>query len=240
VLAVGVLLLSIPVRDARRGYRVDPPAEGGTIRGRVSFAGEPPVLVPRRVESEACGSGTRPSQALVTGPDRSLAGVVVTLPGIQGGKGWPERSGPDAVLDLARCEFVPHVLAIPVGGELEIVNSDSILHTVHAYREDGGTVFIAGLPIPGQRLTKKLRHPGVLRLQSDAGHDWMEGWIVTADSPYFALTPSDGRFEIGEVPPGRHVVRAWHELFGVVEGRVTVPPGADAVIDLTFPAVAPR
>ena len=50
------------------------------------------------------------------------------------------------------------------------------------------TVFNVAMPIKGQKLPIPMRKPGLMKLQCDAGHTWMNGWIYVFDHPYYAVT----------------------------------------------------
>jgi hypothetical protein len=39
----------------------------------------------------------------------------------------------------------------------------------------------------------------------------MNGYVYTFDHGYFAVTDGEGNFKIGDVPPGKYKVVAWHE-----------------------------
>jgi hypothetical protein len=54
------------------------------------------------------------------------------------------------------------------------------------------------------------------------------------DSPYFAVTGSDGNFEWKNVPPGEYTIGAWQEELGEQEQHVTVPPSGKAEVAFTF------
>ena len=88
---------------------------------------------------------------------------------------------------------------MPVG-DLDIVNSDPVLHNTHGFL-DKLTVFNVALPNQGQRIKRPLRKSGLVRVECDA-HGWMLGWIFVAENPYYAMTGKDGSFTIKDVPPG--------------------------------------
>ena len=75
-----------------------------------------------------------------------------------------------------------------VGQNLEIVNSDSTLHNVHAMPEVNSQ-FNEGQPVQGMTSTKKFDKPELkpFRIKCDV-HGWMHGWLVAAPSPYVAVT----------------------------------------------------
>lgn len=56
-------------------------------------------------------------------------------------------------------------------------------------------------------------------------HPWMKAWLISRDSPYFAITQPDGTFEIKDLPAAEEGLklefRAWHEVPKFVQ-KVTV------------------
>jgi hypothetical protein len=141
--------------------------------------------------------------------------AIVWLEGITEGK---KKSGgsKQLVLDQFKCRYIPHVLVLPLGASLDIVNSDPILHNVHTYdaEEKGKTLFNIAQPIKGQRTTlghTLFKKPGLFLATCDAGHPWMSAYIMVAEHPYYALTDAQGRFVLENVPPGRYKIKMWHE-----------------------------
>jgi hypothetical protein len=206
-----------PSADAYDAVQV---TDGGTIQGKVVFQGPPPPkkkVIPTK-DKEACGSAPRDVDQILLGSDKGVQEAVVYLKAVEKGKAWEKPAKPPEINNV-KCDFNPHVQVIPAG-DIEIVNSDPVLHNTHGFL-DKLTVFNVALPNQGQRIAKPLRRPGLVRVECDA-HGWMLGWIYVADNPYYAVSAKDGTFTIKDVPPGSYTLVAWQEYTGAVEVPVTV------------------
>lgn len=197
--------------------------------------GKPPALPPRRIQKDAaaCQHASLPQNALVCDAAGGVRDAVVILAG-----GPP--AAPDAepvTLHQKGCDYEPHVLALTAGSRLKIVNDDDLLHNVHAYDEDGVTLFNFAQPFRGISNTATLKKPGVVRLVCDTGHGWMRGYVVVTESHYRTVTGADGSFSLDDVPPGDYVATLFHEYLGKKEQRVHVTPGAPT--PLRFEIAAP-
>ena len=99
------------------------------------------------------------------------------------------------------------------------------------------------MPIKDQRLPTKLTRPGLVRLQCDAGHSWMNAWLYVFEHPYFAVTGADGKSRSKTSRPAT-TQSIWHEpadgkgagVTSTVEVDVKdgAPAKADAVLRLAL------
>ena len=224
---------------AQSVYREVPVADGAELVGTAVFRGDIPD--PRRLlvtkDEEVCGFGYLERNEVAVGEEGGLAGVVVVVEGVQEGKEWPDL--PDGhVLDQKDCVFLPHLQVVPKTADMNIVNSDPVLHNVHAYElmdASARTLFNLGQP-PGKEVIVRPLRPrlsNLVRLECDA-HDFMQGWIFAADSPYWAITGEDGTFLIEDVPPGEYSITAWHPSLGVRQYRVSLGASGAAEILVDF------
>jgi hypothetical protein len=228
VALAAVLLLVPALAGPAAAYETVTVADGGTIKGKVTFPGTPPgkkKVIPTK-DKEACGSGVREVDQIIVGPDKAVQEAVVYLKQVAKGKAWEKPAKPPAI-DNVKCDFNPHVQVIPAG-DVEIVNSDPVLHNTHGFL-DKLTVFNVALPNQGQRIKKPLKKPGMVRVECDA-HGWMLGWIYVADNPYYAVSAKDGTFTLTNVPPGSYTLVTWQEYTGAVEVPVTVKPKEVATV----------
>jgi hypothetical protein len=210
----------------------------GSIQGTVKVASPCPHPPPHAVVKDAsvCGKDA-PNESVLVDKKGSLQNVVVFVKDAKfNGKPVPVEH---AALDQKGCRYFPHVQALTVGTPLSLMNNDAILHNVHA-NDTGMTVFNVAMPIKGQKLPIPMRKPGLMKLQCDAGHTWMNGWIYVFEHPYFAVTDESGAFTIKDVPPGEYTVELWHEpADGQGPGvrtttKVKVNEGAPAKLELTM------
>jgi hypothetical protein len=181
----------------------------GTIEGTIKVAKPVPATPPHAVvkDGNVCGKDA-PNEAVVVSKTGGLCNVVVYLKDAKAPAKVAPVSG--AALDQKQCRYFPHVQALTVGTPLSLMNNDAILHNVHA-NDTGMTVFNVAMPIKGQKLPIPMRKPGLMKLQCDAGHTWMNGWIYVFEHPFFAVTDDKGTFSIKNVPPGDYTLELWHE-----------------------------
>ena len=124
-----------------------------------------------------------------------------------------------ATLEQRQCEYVPHVMILPIGAQLEIVNSDAVLHNVHAYfmRDQPDSLFNIAQPKRSlRRVVRLIPTAGLLMITCDI-HPWMNAYIRVAEHPYFAVTDEEGHYVLDNVPPGSYKIRMWHEGVAVID-----------------------
>jgi len=215
------------VQSRAAEYVVSAVSDGAAVTGSVTFTGDVPevseLLITR--DFEVCGLGFRERREVDVDEAGGLRSVVVFIADITAGKAWPEA--PDGyLLDQRGCFFEPYIQVVPRGVDLQIENSDPVLHNVHGYeRIDASrrrTLFNLGQPDKGIIVRPlRPRRGQQIGLECDA-HDFMLGWIFAADNPYAVVVDSSGQFEIPDIPPGTYTLGAWHPFLGVVEQEVTV------------------
>jgi hypothetical protein len=77
-----------------------------------------------------------------------------------------------AVLDQNRCRYHPHVFGIRIGQPLEILNSDPLLHNIHALPEEN-LEFNIGQPRQGLKNTRTFTDREVMVPIKCDVHGWM-------------------------------------------------------------------
>jgi len=198
------------------------------VSGKVTLTGLAPKLanLPVTRDMKTCGT-SKPDEALEVSQGGGVKNAVLWITdGSKAAKGDKIK----ATLDQKQCEFVPHVLALPAGATLDIVNGDKLFHNVHA-RDADKTVFNYAMPVPNHVIPKPLKDPALLRITCDV-HPWMRAWVYVLPTSAFAVTDESGVYAISGVAPGKHTLKLWHERLGEKEQQVDVPAGGTATVDL--------
>ena len=236
LLLAAILSSAGGAQRARAEYREISVENGGKIAGTILTAGDVPILPPLPVfkQQEICG-GNVVDFRLVVGPGDGLANAVVYLVDVPAGK--PILRDHAVLLDNAKCAFIPHVRSGSVGQTLEIHNSDPFVHDAHAWLGTR-TLFNDGI-LPGHTAHEPLSDAGLIHINCNVRHTWMQAYVYVGDNPYNAVTGPDGRYVIDGIPPGTYTVRVWHELLGNIDRSVTVESGKTTTVDAALPIVAP-
>ncbi len=147
-----------------------------------------------------------------------------------------------AAMDQHHAEFVPHILTVTVGSRVRFPNSDNFRHQVYSFSPSKRFE----LPLYSGRQAPPVlfETAGVVELGCNI-HDWMLGYVVVLDTPYFARTGVDGSVAL-QVPPGDYQLQVWHERQqdgpgGRVTRTVHVAPtgGSARVVMSLLPTRAP-
>lgn len=123
------------------------------------------------------------------------------------GKTFPPPRDP-LPLDQRDLKFIPHVLPILVGTKVAFPNSDVVRH--HVFSPGPTQKFSLGTYRVGETKYLVFNSPGIVDLLCNI-HAEMSAYVVVTETPYYAVSDSQGNYSIENLPPGRYVVRVWHE-----------------------------
>ncbi len=157
---------------------------------------------------------------------RTSANIVVSLqaPGVT------VTPPQDALeMDQKGMVFIPHVLPVVTGTTVRYLNSDPLPHNVFSPQ---GKYNLGTWP-QGKTRSYTYDKPGVYT-QLCRVHPEMEAFVVVLDTPYFATTDEEGRFEITDVPAGTYTLVAWSKRLKQGEQAVTVGGSQPVSVELTL------
>ena len=205
-------------------------AQAATIKGNVRFTGT--VVQPKALavtsDRYVCGE-YKDAQDLIVSADRGIRNAVVSLETPPPGAKW-YGFGPPPQIDQNECVFIPRVVLVPVGGTMEFLNSDRLLHNIRSRNIKHNRAFNRTQP-RARTIPITFAKSEIVQVGCDL-HSWMRSWVVVADHPFYTITGYDGEFTLGNVPPGRYTLEVWQEVLGTVTMEITV--GNESVTDVTI------
>jgi plastocyanin len=222
---------------SRRADNPLDPATLGTLSGTIDFVGKPPARLKLDMSQDpGCMKSAQNSYAeqFVVHEGR-LANVYVYIKqGPPAALAAPLTNQQPVIVDQVGCVYVPHVVALMRGGTVDFRNSDPTMHNIHtAPGSDGRSLNLTQ--------TRKAQVDRVLFKQSATMmavrcdlHPWMIGYINVSETPFFAVTDTEGHFEIDDLPAGTYVIAAVHEKMGEQTMTINIKPHQTGKADFSF------
>ena len=216
----------VPKKGEKNGQ---PKGEPGTFKGRIVYDGPAPSVgypsgfnpAGAKTDKYCVGiKGKITNQSLVVGNNHGLKNVLIYL------KKKPAKYTvvvPKTAVEFANenCMFVPRMLPVIVNRTIQITNKDKTNHNTHTNpleNEPINPIITFGKSMDFQYRVKE-QLP--VKITCDI-HGWMLGWHLPLDHEFFAVTKSDGSFEIKNLPAGNYEFVVWHELSGYLKRRLKV------------------
>jgi hypothetical protein len=202
----------------------------GTLRGKFIYDGTPPAPGKINVtkDTEVCGAGMGiTDNSLVVGPDKGIANVVVYARANRVHESAQplaeENEAAPLLFDQKKCMFLTHVAGCQVNQKVDIKNSDPMGHNTKIDPQTG--VPFNQTLANGQTLVyTPAREEALPAPVSCSIHPWMRGYLLPRKDKYFAVTTSDGSFEIPNLPAGEEVeLQVWHERGSGPGGALVLP-----------------
>lgn len=216
-----------------------PSYAASTVTGTVTFDGKVPNLAPIAMNADpVCAkkhTAPVPNEMLVLGSGNTMGNILVWVSkGLAAGKTYPVPKTP-VVIDQSGCQYKPHVMGIMAGQEYKILNSDGILHNIHALPKVN-TGWNNAMP-PGVKETTKsfAKVEAAFPIKCDV-HPWMGAYLAVFSNPFYSVTTTNGTYTISGLDPGTYEISAWHERLGTKTATVTVAAGQSKTQDFKFTA----
>ena len=134
------------------------------------------------------------------------ADVVVWLTPAQGASSFP--SGQTARLLQKGKKFIPHVVGVTQGTEIEFPNQDLFFHNVFSIHQ--GKTIDLGLYESGAARKVRFTQTGISYIFCNI-HPEMSAVVVALNSPYYAISDRAGNVSIAGVPDGNYELHVWYE-----------------------------
>ena len=204
------------------------PAGAGVIRGTVHVSATPtpaPVMNAYPGRASAMPGATMPVRGQVTDAVIYIAQVPAEVESTLARS--PQPRPRLAQKDEA---FVPRVVAVARGGEVDFPNRDPIYHNVFSLSP--ARRFDLGKYRQGHSKTVRFDRVGVVKVYCDI-HAEMEAFVLVLSNHAFTQPRADGSFELPDLPAGRYELHVWHPDLPEIVRSVQVPEQGDVRLELS-------
>jgi hypothetical protein len=134
--------------------------------------------------------------------------VVMWLSPLQALGPRPAAPHPPYRLVQKNKQFIPHLLIVPAGTNVEFPNADPFFHNVFSLFN--GKRFDLGLYESGSTRSVRFDREGASYIFCDI-HPEMGAVVLALSTPFYGVSGSDGTIVIHGVPPGNYRLNVWSE-----------------------------
>ena|ERR1700742_955211 len=182
------------------------PAHAGTVSGKIKLAN----TSSDPVANQAAGG---------------KEAVVIWLEGVQAGK------PPETPVKISQhnLQFAPEFAIAVTGQKVEMPNEDDVVHNVYSFT--GSSQFNLGLYGKGEVRTISFDQAGIVDIFCSMHHQ-MHARVFVVPTKYFVNSLPGRSFTLTDVPPGKYVLKAWHERSHMIEKTIVVPAGGIVTSDI--------
>ncbi len=221
-----------PTEAVPNFFKVDAKT-AGAITGKIIYSGKKSSHKIVNMDADPQCAKLHPTSlsddSIAINKDGMLANVFVYIKNGLEGKNFELPADP-VVIDQNGCWFNPRVLGIQVGQTLQVKNSDPVTHNIHPLPTINREWNQSQAP-DTEPFTRKFTQPEVMIKVKCNIHAWMHAWVGTVAHPYFAVTGTDGTFQLRNVPPGNYTLEIWHEELGKQEQQVRLAPSGQSEVN---------
>jgi plastocyanin len=205
----------------------------GSVSGTVKFDGSAPKAQKIDMSQDPACKGANEAENVVADKG-DLANVFVYVKDGLGSRTFDVPKDP-VVLNQSGCKYHPHVLGVMTGQTVQIKNDDPTTHNIHPTPKDNRE-WNESQPPQSAPIEKTFAREEIMLPVKCNQHPWMKMYINVVKSPFYAVTSSDGKYEIKGLPPGDYTIAFVHEKLGEQDQKVTVGPKESKTVDQSFKA----
>lgn len=114
--------------------------------------------------------------------------------------------------------FVPYISVMQLGSDVRFNNKDNITHQI--YSPVGNNKFSLKIRSGEKFIKNDFNEAGEVSMGCNI-HDWMTGYLLIVDTPYFAISNTNGNTEIQIEQSGQYKVVVWHPQINEENNRIS-------------------
>jgi len=142
-----------------------------------------------------------------------------------------EKSHKEVVVGQFGKSFSPYLSVSQINSAVNFINRDDITH--HIYSAGNENKFSFKIRAGKTNSSTKFEHASEVAMGCNI-HDWMSGYLLVVNTPYFDKTDEHGRASFNIAKQGKYKVVVWHPQMQVNTNRMTIEKDIFEHESLTF------
>lgn len=127
--------------------------------------------------------------------------------------------------------FIPYISVMQLGSEVLFNNQDNITHQI--YSPVGNNKFSVKIRSGQEVIKKDFDEAGIVSMGCNI-HDWMSGYILIVDTPYFAKTNKLGNTKINLENSGLYKINVWHPQMDDANNIITKEINVNGLMEVSM------
>lgn len=149
--------------------------------------------------------------------DKDINDIVVYARPIEGIKHLPLNTNA-LLINQKDKKFSPYITVLQKGQAIKFVNQDDITH--HIYSVSGENRFEFKIQSGVEQMTEPMLVAEEIAMGCNI-HDWMSGYTLVVDTPYYGKTDDLGQLTFTLPHTGEYVITAWHPQLDVENNTIS-------------------
>jgi len=113
--------------------------------------------------------------------------------------------------------FAPYIAVTQRGSQVAFENKDDITH--HIYSVSGKNNFEFKIKSGEVKLSSTLHNVEEVAMGCNI-HDWMSGYVLVVDTPYYQKTNQQGLAQFNVAHSGKYTLSVWHPQLDVKDSKI--------------------
>ena len=127
--------------------------------------------------------------------------------------------------------FSPYITVSQTQKTVHFVNQDDITH--HIYSADNDNKFAFKIRAGHEHSTESFNDEAEIAMACNI-HDWMSGYLLVVDTPYFSKTDANGKASFQIKESGNYNVIVWHPQLPTEQNRLYQKYNVTNNLELSF------
>jgi len=130
-----------------------------------------------------------------------------------------EKSHKEVIVGQLDKSFAPYISVSQINSQINFVNQDDITH--HIYSAGNDNKFSFKVRAGTTHSLAQFEQASEVAMGCNI-HDWMSGYLLVVNTPYFGKTDELGRVSFSIAKQGKYKIIVWHPQMQVVNNRMVM------------------